>query len=100
MPNDNEEILSCPFCGVGMSVCDTDYDDTAKRWRVWCGKCGASSGVSPRAEGSKEAAIKSWNTRGGKLAYPVAVAETGPSESGECQPPAGFSDPLSPDAEK
>jgi hypothetical protein len=43
---------------------DPWYDDVSKRWAVGCGRCGASSGRSVHAEGSKEAAIKSWNTRG------------------------------------
>jgi hypothetical protein len=42
---------------------DPWYDDVAKRWAIGCGRCGASSGRSVHAEGSKEAAIKSWNTR-------------------------------------
>lgn len=43
---------------------DPWFDDVSKRWAIGCGRCGASSGRSIHAEGSKEAAIKSWNTRG------------------------------------
>jgi hypothetical protein len=42
---------------------DPWFDDVSKRWAIGCGRCGASSGRSIHAEGSKEAAIKSWNTR-------------------------------------
>lgn len=61
--SDNERLLSCPFCGPGQSMVDTYFDDMSKRWAVGCGRCGSSSGRSVHAEGSKEAAIKSWNTR-------------------------------------
>lgn len=57
------ELLPCPFCGPGQSMVDPWYDDVSKRWAIGCGRCGASSGRSIHAEGSKEAAIKSWNTR-------------------------------------
>lgn len=57
------ELLPCPFCGPGQSMVDPWYDDVSKRWAVGCGRCGSSSGRSIHAEGSKEAAIKSWNTR-------------------------------------
>lgn len=74
---DNERLLSCPFCGPGNSQVDTWHDDVSKRWRVGCGRCGSSSGASVHREGSKEAAIKSWNTRNGS----PPVAETKPSPS-------------------
>ncbi|MDO9068609.1 MAG: Lar family restriction alleviation protein, partial [Deltaproteobacteria bacterium] len=57
------ELLPCPFCGPGQSMVDPWYDDVSKRWAVGCGRCGSSSGRSIHADGSKEAAIKSWNTR-------------------------------------
>lgn len=57
-------LLACPFCGPGQSMVDPWFDDVSKRWAIGCGRCGASSGRSIHAEGSKEAAIKSWNTRG------------------------------------
>jgi Lar family restriction alleviation protein len=59
-----DALLPCPFCGPGQSMVDPWYDDVAKRWSIGCGRCGASSGRSVHAEGSKEAAIKAWNTRG------------------------------------
>lgn len=60
-----EELLACPFCGPGNSMVDPWFDDVSSRWAVGCGRCGASSGRSVHAEGSKEAAIKAWNTRAG-----------------------------------
>lgn len=74
--NENERLLSCPFCGVGRSQVDAYYDDTCKRWRVGCGRCGASSGISIHAEGSKESAIASWNTRAGD---PAQQAQRNPT---------------------
>lgn len=62
-PATASELLPCPFCGPGQSMVDPWFDDVSKRWTVGCGRCGASSGRSIHAEGSKEAAIKSWNTR-------------------------------------
>lgn len=58
------ELLPCPFCGPGQSMVDPWFDDVGKRWAVGCGRCGSSSGRSVHAEGSKEAAIASWNRRG------------------------------------
>jgi Lar family restriction alleviation protein len=71
-------LLPCPFCGPGQSMVDPWYDDVAKRWSIGCGRCGASSGRSVHAEGSKEAAIKAWNTRGvGDVAQsPVVLGPT------------------------
>lgn len=43
--------LYCPFCGPGNSIVEAYYDDVAHRYRVGCGRCGASSGTSPRATG-------------------------------------------------
>jgi Lar family restriction alleviation protein len=60
---DKDPLLPCPFCGPGQSMVDPWFDDVSKRWAVGCGRCGASSGRSIHAEGSKEAAIRSWNTR-------------------------------------
>ncbi len=79
MSGDNEVLLSCPFCGHGMSQVDTAFDDTSQRWRVWCGRCGSSSGTSPRKEGSKEAAIKHWNTRDGIQLSTDASSSRSPS---------------------
>lgn len=59
-----ETLLPCPFCGPGQSMVGPWFDDVGKRWAIGCGRCGSSSGRSVHAEGSKEAAIKSWNTRG------------------------------------
>lgn len=58
-----EELKPCPFCGHGQSMVDPWFDDVSKRWAIGCGRCGASSGRSVHAKGSKEAAIRSWNTR-------------------------------------
>lgn len=62
--SEQAKLLPCPFCGPGNSMVDPWYDDVSKRWAVGCGRCGSSSGRSVHAEGSKEAAIKSWNMRG------------------------------------
>lgn len=64
----SEKLLPCPFCGPGQSMVDPWFDDVSKRWTVGCGRCGASSGRSVHAEGSKEAAIKAWNTRAPRCA--------------------------------
>jgi hypothetical protein len=42
------ELLPCPFCGPGQSCVDLYFDDTAYRYRVRCGRCGCSTGTSPR----------------------------------------------------
>lgn len=63
---DNREPLPCPFCGPGNSIVEAYYDDWSKRYRVGCGRCGASSGISPRAsDDSATVAIARWNTRDG-----------------------------------
>ena len=47
----------CPFCPK--SIVDPYFDDMANRWRVGCGRCGASSGIYKE----KQKAIDAWNTR-------------------------------------
>lgn len=59
---DRPELKPCPFCGPGQSVVSLWHDDMAQRWRVGCGRCGASSGISPRDK-TEAPAIAAWNTR-------------------------------------
>lgn len=95
-----EELKPCPFCGHGQSIVDPWFDDVSKRWAIGCGRCGASSGRSVHAKGSKEAAIRSWNTRpsheAGTQAY--CYAHQGPVqlENGKCPlcSPAGKQEPV------
>lgn len=56
------ELLPCPFCGPGQSIVSLWHDDMTQRWRVGCGRCGASSGTSPRDK-TEAPAIAAWNTR-------------------------------------
>jgi hypothetical protein len=57
-----EGLEACPFCGPGESKVDLWHDDVARRWRVGCGRCGASTGTSPRDK-TQAPAITAWNTR-------------------------------------
>lgn len=52
-----DELKPCPFCQK--SMVDPYFDDMNKRWRVGCGRCGASSGIHVE----KQQAIDAWNTR-------------------------------------
>jgi hypothetical protein len=65
------ELLPCPFCGPGQSCVDLYFDDTAYRYRVGCGRCGCSTGISPR-DVTQTPAIAAWNTR---AAIPRATAD-------------------------
>lgn len=56
------ELKACPFCGPGQSVVGLWHDDVAQRWRVGCGRCGCSTGISP-SDKTEAPAIKAWNTR-------------------------------------
>lgn len=56
------ELKPCPFCGPGQSVVGLWHDDVSQRWRVGCGRCGCSTGISPRDK-TETPAIKAWNTR-------------------------------------
>lgn len=56
------KLLPCPFCGPGQSIVSLWHDDMAQRWRVGCGRCGASSGISPRDK-TEAPAIAAWNNR-------------------------------------
>lgn len=56
------ELRGCPFCGEGNSIVSLWFDDVAKRWRVGCGRCGCSTGISPR-DTTEAPAITAWNTR-------------------------------------
>lgn len=58
----NNKLLPCPFCGPGESVVSLYFDDVAQRYRVGCGRCGASTGIHPRNT-SETPAISAWNTR-------------------------------------
>ena len=58
----NVALLPCPFCGPGESIVEPWHDDVAKRWRVGCGRCGCSTGISPRDK-TKAPAIEAWNRR-------------------------------------
>lgn len=60
-------LLPCPFCGPGESHVSLWHDDVSKRWRVGCGRCGCSTGTSPR-DTSQAPAIESWNRRA-----PIAI---------------------------
>jgi Lar family restriction alleviation protein len=60
------KLLHCPFCGVGQSQVDLWFDDVARRYRVGCGRCGASTGTHPRDKGEAPA-IAAWNTRDGAI---------------------------------
>lgn len=57
-----EELKPCPFCGPGQSQVSLWFDDGAHRWRVGCGRCGCSTGTSPR-DLTKTPAIAAWNCR-------------------------------------
>lgn len=60
--NPAEALLPCPFCGPGQSHVDLWHDDVSKRWRVGCGRCGCSTGISPRDK-TEAPAIAAWNKR-------------------------------------
>lgn len=78
------ELLPCPFCGPGQSCVDLYFDDTAYRYRVRCGRCGCSTGTSPR-NSTPTPAITAWNTRATQPAttpneHVDAVVSNGPLE--------------------
>lgn len=58
MPQQNEKLKPCPFCGNNNAIPQSVGAESF--WRIWCSHCGAE-GPSPRI--SKEEAIKAWNTR-------------------------------------
>lgn len=72
-------LLSCPFCGPGTFVELVEIWEAAgpMGWRVACGACGSSSGHCMTAlekdygMDAKAMAVKSWNTRDGKLVTPL-----------------------------
>ena len=77
--NEQREPLPCPFCGPGNSEVEAYYDDLAHRYRVGCGRCGSSTGITPRAdEDGKEVAIARWNKRG---IHPPGEASEGDIEA-------------------
>ena len=55
-------LKACPFCGPGQSVVSLWKDDVVQRYRVGCGRCGSSTGVSPR-DRTPRSAIESWHRR-------------------------------------
>lgn len=69
------KLLHCPFCGPGQSQVDTWFDDVSHRWRVGCGRCGCSTGISPRDK-TEAPAIAAWNTRDGKAIDPEQGVKT------------------------
>lgn len=69
---ESSALLPCPFCGPGQSMVSLWFDDVSKRWRVGCGRCGCSTGTSPRDK-TQAPAIAAWNTRAAPSAQePVA----------------------------
>ena len=55
----SDEIKPCPHCGPERSVCSAQVSDLSRRWQVFCGACGSSSGSCA----TKEEAIAAWNRR-------------------------------------
>ena len=51
------ELLNCPFCGGEARLADPNKTKRQANY-VFCGECGASSGVATEAE-----AIAAWNAR-------------------------------------
>ena len=68
-PVASDELRPCPFCGPGESHVDLWHDDVSHRWRVGCGRCGCSTGISPRDK-TQAPAIAAWNRR-----YPDPVMD-------------------------
>lgn len=54
-------IEPCPFCGPDTFV-SCVFDDVSQRHRVYCGACGASSGIHPY-DRTMSVAIAAWNRR-------------------------------------
>lgn len=52
-------IRPCPHCGPMPAMPELVRSDVSRRWQVFCGPCGSSSGSSrdPRS------AVESWNSR-------------------------------------
>lgn len=55
-------LRPCPFCGPGNSVPQLWFDDLVNRYKVSCGACGSSTGISPRDK-TPRPAIEAWNRR-------------------------------------
>jgi hypothetical protein len=53
----SEALKPCPFCPV--SIVSSYVDEVSRRWRIGCGRCGASSGIHKL----EIEAVKAWNTR-------------------------------------
>lgn len=56
------DLLPCPFCGPGESIVACCFDDVANRYRVYCGRCGSSTGIHP-TDRTEAPAISAWNRR-------------------------------------
>lgn len=56
------DLLPCPFCGPGESIVACCFDDVANRYRVYCGRCGSSTGIHP-TDRTEAPAIAAWNRR-------------------------------------
>lgn len=65
-------LLPCPFCGPGESVVSLYFDDMSQRYRVGCGRCGASTGIHPRDK-TEAPAIEAWNRRAALQSQPIAL---------------------------
>jgi len=69
-----EKLIPCPFCGEQPESRGSmdEVDGEVLYWIIQCGSFECSTGGNSvmKEEGSKEEAIKAWNTRYGK---PIAV---------------------------
>lgn len=65
-----EPLAPCPHCGPGQSMCDPVEDILGKRWQVFCGRCGSSSG-SYKTEAES---IAGWNRREAPALSTAALA--------------------------
>lgn len=74
-------LLPCPFCGA-----QPQWKGAFPENRLECSQCLQATIKANWYGGDLGTVEACWNTR--------ANAETRPSESGECQPPAVFSDPV------
>lgn len=52
-------LKPCPHCGPMPAMPELVLSDTSRRWQVFCGPCGSSSGSSRRPEDAAAA----WNSR-------------------------------------
>lgn len=52
-------LLPCPHCGPMPAAPELVLSDVSKRWQVFCGPCGSSSGSSKDPQGAADG----WNSR-------------------------------------